>query len=300
MNKIQALFASGRAILRLNKRVAKSAYLATVVGPPLSTLQIVVAMLALFWVLPILIIMTLTWGPVSSWMGVDGRASWAGAVGSIAAAWAAVWGVLYPQYVRRREERIEGATEAMATENLVVKIKGGVDETASVVELRFSEYEKALANRNSAISQIMSTALSNLASKVSREKFSEFLKLGIDTAMRMAPKSTDADREKATLSMAQEKVEKAESEVAKTASEIQSFRLAIENIPAQTIRRYDIKLAITLYQARNLLHAAEQHATHPGKVKETSETLKKVSPLLEVYIDRAKSAGKFLQAEKLS
>lgn len=227
-------------------------------------------------------------------MGVDSRASWAGAFGSIAAAWAAVWGVLYPQYVRRREERIEGATEAMATQNLVVKIKGSVDETASAAEYRFVEYQKALAARNSAVGTIMSTALSALAQTVSDDKFSAFLKVGIDAAMKMAPKSTDSDKEKEALKQAQEQLEKNEAAVARTTSEIQSFRLAIENIPAQTIRRYDMKLAITLYQARNLLHAAEQHSTHPGKIKETTEILEKVSPLLQIYIDRAKLAGRFL------
>jgi len=185
---------------------------------------------AFLWALPVLLLVVLNWEPISSWMTGGQRAEWAAAIGSIAAAWAAVWAAVYPQRVRRLEEKIDGAAEASTHRNAVGMVQAGLVDLVRSYGITKDKLDIArpamLAARNA----------TRIAAGLGAEQLAQA---------------------RANERAAEEEFTKWLENLKRIGAKLDTSRLTLEAVPISIIRRFDFLLASDIAQGINQLHAVK-------------------------------------------
>lgn len=209
----------------------------------LSRTQYALAVVTVLWVVPVLAMVVAAWEPILSILMKDKAADWAAAVGSIAAAWAAMAAAIYPQRVRRREEMREGAAEAVARKNVVdvaLSALSGLDERYRVNE-----------------NNLFRLRDERLAEEHTHQTASELLsKTDTFDIERYRPLKDKVAETTKTLERIGSDIEHCVRIRDRIGETLDDAMLRLDAVPASTIRRFDFVLGTHITQAVNQLHAA--------------------------------------------
>lgn len=241
-----------------------AAYRAMREAPPLSRLQFAVALLALFWGLPIFIMAIVFWDPVSSYLMKDSRAAWAGAIGSMAAAWAAVWAATHPQKIRQQEERFDGATEIIRNQSLIAQLRDDLFGISSGAKTRAEKWMQAHRAQARAFQAIFEKLCSEFQAAPQENRDIYLTEIMPHVANIEAHSGESA--EALAYRHADSELQEANKSLEVTISEMQHARLQLQSINAQVIRRFNLKMATHIFRAENQLRMAEDLAAKPPMI----------------------------------
>ena len=241
-----------------------AAYRAIREAPPLSRLQFGVALLALFWGLPIVIMAIVFWDPVSSYLMKDTRAAWAGAIGSMAAAWAAVWAATHPQKIRQQEERFDGATEIIRNQSLIAQLRDDLFGISYGARTRAEQWMRAHHAKARAFQAILEKLCSEFQTMPQENRDIYLTEIMPQVANIEAHSGESA--EALAYRRADSEFQEANKNLAVTISEMQHARLRLQSINGQVIRRFNLKMATHIFRAENQLRMAEDLAAKPPMI----------------------------------
>lgn len=277
-----------------------AAYRAIREAPPLSRLQFAVALLTLFWGLPIFIMAIVFWEPVSSYLMKDARAAWAGAIGSMAAAWAAVWAATHPQKIRQQEERFDGATEIIRNQSLIAQLRDELFGISYGAKTRAEKWMRAHQAQTRAFQAILEKLCSDFQTMPEEDRNIYVTEIMPRVANIEAHSGESA--EALAYRHADAEFQEANKNLEVTISEMQHARLQLQSINAQVIRRFNLKMATHIFRAENQLRMAEDLAAKPPMIDMLKTAVDGVIADLDafnlgieaaqVFLDRAGQSGR--------
>ncbi|KAA5924214.1 hypothetical protein F1536_00535 [Achromobacter xylosoxidans] len=202
------------------------------------------------------------WGwPSWNWSTLG---TWAGAAGSASAAWAAYKAATVPHALRRREERIQGATDIDATEGRITQTIKELNHIKQRIERRHQTWKAA---RTKALEF--------------QQEFAEPQRLLDPTEIPKKVESTPYDR--IHTDMLQQAKATQQRFTSLTREELEQCVFVLNVIPESSVRLFDVRMAIALAQARAEIATAIDKASHPARWKVICGHIDKAIGELDIY-----------------